>query len=278
MDELHYRLENLKIYLKNCGSVAVAFSAGVDSTFLLKVAHEVLGDRVVAITAKSRVIPGREIQEAVEFCKSENIRHEILDFDEMAVEGFKENPADRCYVCKRAIFSAILQCASDLGINAVCEGSNVDDLGDYRPGLKAIAELGVRSPLREAGLTKAGIRTLSRELELPTASKPSFACLASRIPYGEQITEEKLRLVERAEQYLQDLGFVQYRVRCRLVSQKSPAAETYMASIEILPDQFPLFYKNQAEIRSCFTNLGFKEISLDERGYRTGSLNEALAK
>lgn len=278
MDELHQKFELLKRQLRGLGKVAVAYSAGVDSTFLLKVAHDVLGENAVAVTIKSRVVPGREIQEALDFCKAEGILHLVLDFNEMDVDGFRENPPDRCYVCKRSIFKAIIGAAAEHGIPAVCEGSNVDDLGDYRPGLKAIAELNVKSPLREAGLTKAGIRTLSRELGLPTASKPSFACLASRIPYGEQITEEKLRLVERAEQYLQDLGFVQYRVRCRLVPQKSPAAETYMASIEILPDQFPLFYKNQAEIRSCFTNLGFKEISLDERGYRTGSLNEALAK
>ena len=275
MDELHQKFELLKRQLRGLGKVAVAYSAGVDSTFLLKVAHDVLGENAVAVTIKSRVVPGREIQEALDFCKAEGILHLVLDFNEMDVDGFRENPPDRCYVCKRSIFKAIIGAAAEHGIPAVCEGSNVDDLGDYRPGLKAIAELNVKSPLREAGLTKAGIRALSRELGLPTASKPSFACLASRIPYGEQITEEKLRLVERAEQYLQDLGFVQYRVRCRLVESFSSIQE-FQAGIEILPEQFPLFREKQGEITEKLVSLGFSDVALDEKGYRTGSLNEKI--
>lgn len=278
MDALHKKFEELKNYLRGLGSVAVAFSAGVDSTFLLKVAHDVLGSKAVAITIKSRVVPGHEMQEAIDFCKSENIRHEILSFDEMAVEGFKENPANRCYVCKHAIFSEIIRRALELECNAVCEGSNVDDLGDYRPGLKAIAELGIKSPLREAVLTKADIRALSLELKLLTANKPSFACLASRIPYGEQITEEKLKLVECAEQYLQNLGFVQYRVRCRLLPQSGFGTAAYLAGIEVLQEQFPLFYQKQAEIGAYLTSIGFFKVELDERGYRTGSLNETIVK
>lgn len=263
-NDLARQFENLKVLLQDMGSVAIAYSAGVDSTFLLKVAHDVLGDKAVAITVKSRVVPGREIQDAIDFCKTQNIRHEIIDFDEMSVEGFRENPKERCYVCKRAIFSRIKEVARGLGLQQVCEGSNVDDLVDYRPGLKAIAELDIKSPLREAGLTKAGIRELSQMLNLPTWNKPSFACLASRIPYGEQITEEKLRLVERAEQFLQNAGFKQFRVRCH---------GSNFARIEILPDDIQKLIEIRNIVVSTFKEIGFTYVSLDLQGYRTGSLN-----
>lgn len=267
---LQEKKERLQEILRSYGKVAIAYSSGVDSTFLLKVAHDTLGDNAIAITVKSHLVPVAEMDEAEAFCKRENIRHQFIRHDEMSVPGFAENPPNRCYICKRQIFSSIQATVRDEFV--VCEGSNKDDEGDYRPGMKAIAELSVKSPLREAGLTKSEIRELSRELNLPTASKPSFACLASRIPYGQIITRQKLQLVETAEKFLQDLGFIQYRVRCR---ESSPAT-ALTASIEILPEQFDLFKTNQELIIQTLKSLGFAEVHLDEKGYRTGSLNEAL--
>lgn len=267
---LQEKKELLKEILRSYGKVAIAYSSGVDSTFLLKVAHDTLGDNTIAITVKSHLVPAAEMDEAEAFCKRENIHHQFILHDEMSVPGFAENPPNRCYICKRQIFSSIQATVRDEFV--VCEGSNKDDEGDYRPGMKAIAELSVKSPLREAGLTKSEIRELSRELNLPTASKPSFACLASRIPYGQIITRQKLQLVETAEKFLQDLGFIQYRVRCR---ESSPAT-ALTASIEILPEQFDLFKTNQELIIQTLKSLGFAEVHLDKKGYRTGSLNEAL--
>ena len=178
------KMTRLRSTLREIGSAAVAFSAGVDSTFLLRVAHEELGDRVVAVTVRSSTFPRRELDEAVAFCRAEGIRHEIIDTSELDVPGFAENPPDRCYLCKKSIFGEIMVFAQANGFAAVLEGSNMDDDGDYRPGMRAIKELGVKSPLHDAGLTKAEIRALSREMGLPTAEKPSYACLASRFGVG----------------------------------------------------------------------------------------------
>lgn len=285
---LQEKKERLQEILRSYGKVVIAYSSGVDSTFLLKIAHDTLSDNAIAITVKSHLVPTAEMDEAEAFCKRENIRHQFILHDEMSVPGFAENPPNRCYICKRQIFSSIQATVRDEFV--VCEGSNKDDEGDYRPGMKAIAELSVKSPLREAGLTKAEIRELSRKLNLPTACKPSFACLASRIPYGQFITRQKLQLVETAEKFLQDLGFVQYRVRCRELStqtgstqsptqqktaQRSPTT-ALTASIELLPEQFDLFKSSERHIIQTLKNLGFAEVLLDEKGYRTGSLNEAL--
>lgn len=287
---LQEKKELLKEILRGYDKVAIAYSSGVDSTFLLKVAHDTLGDNAIAITVKSHLVPTAEMDEAEAFCKRENIHHQFILHDEMSVPGFAENPPNRCYICKRKIFSSIKAVAQEAFCNVqneprqniiICEGSNKDDEGDYRPGMKAIAELSVKSPLREAGLTKSEIRELSRELNLPTANKPSFACLASRIPYGQIITRQKLQLVETAEKFLQDLGFVQYRVRCRELSTQTGSTQSspttaLTASIELLPEQFDLFKSSERHIIQTLKNLGFAEVRLDEKGYRTGSLNEVL--
>ena len=264
------KLDALRSALRDFGSAAVAFSAGVDSTFLLRVAHEVLGDRVMAVTARSRSFPAREIDEAAAFCRAEGVRHVILDSEELDVPGFAENPPDRCYHCKKALFSKMLEFARENGLAAVLEGSNLDDDGDYRPGRRAIRELGVRSPLHEAGLTKAEIRALSREMGLQTADKPSFACLASRFPYGERITAEGLDRVGRAEDWLRGAfpNIGQLRVRCHGGT---------VARIEVAPADIPHLAARAADIAAALRAFGFTYVSLDLQGYRIGSLNEALA-
>ena len=205
--------EALKQYFEKLGSVAVAFSSGVDSTYLLKVAHDVLGERAIAVTASSCSFPKRELGEAEAFCRKENIRHFITESEELEIEGFAQNPKNRCYLCKHELFEKILKIAEEQKIAYVAEGSNLDDNGDYRPGLKAVAELGIKSPLRDCGFTKQDIRVLSKALNLSTWEKQSFACLSSRFVYGETISEEKLGMVEKAEQLLLDYGFHQVRVR-----------------------------------------------------------------
>ena len=250
------------------GSVAVAFSAGVDSTFLLKVAHTVLGDKAIAVTARSCSFPERELKEAQAFCEKEKIEHIIIDSEELSIDGFRQNPKNRCYLCKHELFSKIGEVAKDRGIEHVAEGSNLDDNGDYRPGLLAVAELGVKSPLRFAELTKEEIRALSKELGLPTWNKQSFACLSSRFVYGETISEEKLAMVDKAEQLLLDLGFRQVRVR----------VHGTIARIEVWPDEFERLLRDEARNRIYreLKNLGFSYVTMDLGGYRTGSMNEVL--
>ena len=263
MDLRHQKLEKLKEYLKSLESVVVAFSSGVDSTFLLKIAHDVLGNNAVAVTAESASFPKREKNEAIDFCEKEHIKHFVIKSEELKIEGFKKNPPNRCYLCKSQLFNEIKELARKENIKEVVEGSNTDDNGDYRPGLQAISELKIKSPLRYAELSKDDIRILSKEMGLPTWNKPSFACLASRFVYGEEITEEKLNMVDKAEQLLLDFGFKQEK----------------NARIEINPDEFGKILEPEIreKIYSQYKKYGFNYVALDLRGYRTGSMNETLS-
>ncbi len=262
------KYEELKNYLKSLESVAVAFSSGVDSTFLLFAAKEALGSDVLAVTASSYLFPERELDEAKAFCEKHGIEQAVFKPEELKIEGFSANPPNRCYLCKKELFEKILDVAKKAGMKEVVEGSNLDDNGDYRPGLIAIKELDIKSPLRHIGFTKEEIRILSKHLGLPTWEKPSFACLASRFPYGEEITEKKLSMIDKAEQLLIDLGFTQLRVRIHGT----------IARIELLPAEFSHFWEEDIRIKvyKAFKEIGFSYVALDIQGYRTGSMNETL--
>jgi uncharacterized protein len=265
---VHLKKEKLMRHLKKLESLVVAFSGGVDSTFLLAVAHEVLKDRVLAVTASSPAHPKEETAEAVEFAKEKGIDHMVLYPNEFQWPAFRANRPDRCYHCKRNISLELLKIAQNRGFRHVAHGANADDLGDYRPGLKAAEALNIESPLLVAQLGKEEIRFLSKEMGLPNWDKPSRACLASRIPYGESITEVKLDMIEKAERFLAANGFRQYRVR-----HHGTVARIEVEEAELDRAADSAMRKN---ITKALKKIGFAHVCLDLEGYRMGSLNRAL--
>ncbi|MDM8552630.1 ATP-dependent sacrificial sulfur transferase LarE [Desulfobacterales bacterium HSG2] len=269
MTDIKYR--SLQNILKELRRVLVAFSGGTDSTLLLKVAKDILGDDVMAVTAVSEITPRHEQEDAVRFAGELNAKLIILESRELDIPEFVKNPADRCYICKKSRFGAMLELAREMGFSYLADGENLDDQSDYRPGSRAARELGVRSPLREAGMTKAEIRLLSKRLNLPTYDKPAYACLASRVPYHSSITAEKLRQVEESEAFLRGMGLnPQLRVR--------HYGET--ARIEPDTEDIPKLTENAVRNRvvKYFRELGFKFVTLDLEGYQMGSLNRVISK
>jgi len=262
------KAEKLNRIVRGTGGLAVAFSGGVDSSFLAAVAVRELGKRALAVTALSPTYPAHEQSEAADLAAELGIRHEVVESNELDIQGFAENPVDRCYYCKGELFEVVREVARRHGIERIADGTNADDTSDYRPGRRAACEQGVLSPLLEAGLGKEDIRELSREMGLPTAAKPAFACLASRFPYGSQITEEKLRAVDRVESVLRELGFTQIRVR----------HHDDLARIELDPAELPRAVEESVRSRIVDTgkSSGFRYVALDLQGYRTGSMNEGL--
>lgn len=270
MDEKTARLkkERLIRYLKELDTLLVAFSGGVDSTFLLALAHETLGDKVLAVTESSSTYPSMERQEAIWFAEQQGIAHVVFQSDETSIPEFVSNAPDRCYHCKKALSQELVKIARERGIEHVAYATNVDDLADYRPGLKAADEMGIIAPLVVAELNKEEIRFLSREMGLATWDKPAMACLASRIPYGEAITDKKLKMVEEAEAYLAKIGFKQYRVR-----HHGSVARIEVESAEIYKINEPVLRKNIAE---KLKEIGFLHVAVDLEGYTAGSMNRAL--
>lgn len=262
------KLERLKSNLKNMDSVAIAFSGGVDSSFLLKIAYDVLGQNAIAVTAISSTYSDKELNGSKQFAKNLGVKQIFLNSEETEIDNFSENPVDRCYYCKKELFTKIREIANENKINYVLDGSNADDVNDYRPGSKAIDELSIVSPLKDASLTKEEIRSLSKELGLKTWDKPAFACLASRFPYGTKITPKRLEMVEKAENFLQEIDINQFRVRFH----------NDIARIEVLKDDFSKIIENSKEISKEFKKIGFKFVTLDIDGYRMGSLNEGIKK
>jgi pyridinium-3,5-biscarboxylic acid mononucleotide sulfurtransferase len=268
IETVREKKQNLINMLKDMPSLLVAFSGGVDSAFLLAVAHEAMGDRVTAATADSITFPSRERQEAIEFAEMLSVKHIVFKSDESNIPEFVANNANRCYFCKKSLSRELMKITADRGIEKIAFAANIDDLGDYRPGIEAAREMGIISPLIDAELGKEEIRLLSKEMGLPTWDKPSMACLASRIPYGTSITVEMLRTVEAAEDFLFKMGFKQVRVR-----HHGPVARIEVAMADLsrfLEDDL------REKIVERFKELGFKHVSLDLEGFVSGSMNRTL--
>ncbi len=267
---LQEKYDHLRTIVSQAGGAIIAFSGGVDSTFLLKVCVDMVEKKALAITARSATFPKRELQEAKALAEHIGALHLIIDTEELAAPGFSSNPPHRCFLCKSELYSKLQQIAKDRRIPLVFDGSNADDVEDFRPGRKAARQLGVRSPLEEAGLGKEEVRTLSKMLNLPTWDKPAFACLSSRFPYHTKITESALRQVEAAEDFLWNLGMREFRVR----------HHDTIARIELGEKELSLFLEGGRwnEIVLHLKSLGYKYVTLDLEGYRSGSMNEALSK
>lgn len=267
MSELDRKWDSLRSQLRDLGRVAIAYSGGVDSTFLLRVAADTLGpENVLALTAHSPVGTAAELDRAKRWAAEIGALHLVVESSEFSDPAFVANQPDRCYVCKKGRFSQLLGLARARGIHHLLDGTNADDAEDYRPGTRAAAELGVISPLLDAGFTKSDIRAASRSLALPSADLPSFACLASRIPYGTSLTEESLRRIEAGEEALAALGLKQYRLRHHGV----------IARIEVPAEDLARVLAERETVLGALRELGYRYVTLDLQGYRTGSLNEVL--
>ncbi len=260
------KINKLKKIIKSYGSVIIAFSGGTDSSFLLKIAAEVLGKNVIAVTVKSPVFPKKELMGAKKITGILNCRHIIIYLNQLEIEALRKNPENRCYICKKELFLKLISIKDKYNFNAIADGTNHDDLYTFRPGRKALRELGIKNPLAESGLTREDIKKYSKILHLPTWNKPALSCLLTRFPYGEKISISKLVKIEKAEEYLHSLGFKQKRVR-----YQHPAAR-----IEIEKDEIPKLAQNnlREKIVKQFKKMGFKYITLDLEGYRSGSMDE----
>lgn len=267
-EQLLIKLEKLKTIIKATDGAVVAFSGGVDSTLLLKVAAEVLGDNVIGVTANSETYPKRELEEAKLFAEAQGIRHIVIETLELEIEGFADNPPDRCYYCKHELFSKLTDIAKENGIKYVLDGSNHDDKNDHRPGMRAAKQLGVVSPLKQAEMTKEDIRELSKEYGLGTWNKPSFACLSSRFPYGTKITPDKLAVIGEAEDFIRELGFKELRVR----------HHDTIARIEVGKADLGRIVTFAEVITEKLKALGFLYVTLELSGYKTGSMNYTLSE